>query len=204
MPQLEFFFEFASTYSYPCAMRIEDVAAEKGVEVVWRPFLLGPIFKALHGTADSVFNSHPEKGVYMWRDVKRLCDKQGLPFKRPDEFPQNGLHAARMACVMLEEDRATAIKFIQGVYLANFRAGVSISDETILERIIAEADGDADYFMARGASEDAKNALRTNTDIASAREVFGAPTFFAPDGEMFWGNDRLEDALDWTKAQASA
>jgi 2-hydroxychromene-2-carboxylate isomerase len=87
---LDFFFEFASTYSYPAAMRIGDVARSAGVAVRWRPFLLGPIFKA-QGLDTSPFNIYTTKGRYMWRDLERTCDELGLAFRRPEPFPQNGL-----------------------------------------------------------------------------------------------------------------
>ncbi|MEO0982395.1 MAG: 2-hydroxychromene-2-carboxylate isomerase [Pseudomonadota bacterium] len=202
--RLEFFFEFASTYSYPAAMRIESAATARGVEVDWRPFMLGPIAKAQLGVTDSIFNQMPLKGQYMWRDVKRICDKLDLPFQRPDVFPQNGLRAARIALALLEAGAPAAVAFIKAVYLANFRDNASISDKDVLARLVAEAGADVDAALAAAGSQAAKDALRANTDLAVARGVFGAPMFFTPDGEMFWGNDRLEDALDWTVALAPA
>ena len=93
---LEFWFEFASTYSYPAAMRIEALGARAGVAIAWRPFLLGPIFQA-QGWNDSPFNLYPAKGRYMWRDLERLCEKHGLPYARPTIFPQRSILAARLA-----------------------------------------------------------------------------------------------------------
>ena len=99
MGQVEFWYEFGSTYSYPAAMRIERLAADAGVEVRWRPFLLGPIFKA-YGWNDLPFNIFAAKGRYMWRDLARICAADGLPLKLPPvSFPQNGLKAARLALV---------------------------------------------------------------------------------------------------------
>ena len=95
-PVLDFWFDFASTYSYPAAMRIGPLAEQAGVEVRFRPFLLGPIFKA-QGWTTSPFNLYPAKGRHMWRDLERLCADLGLPFRRPDPFPQNSLLAARVA-----------------------------------------------------------------------------------------------------------
>jgi hypothetical protein len=96
MPTIDFWYEFASTYSYPTAMRIENMAADGGIDVRWRPFLLGPIFKAF-GWNDSPFNIFAAKGRYMWRDLERLCEADGLPLKLPPvRFPQNGLKAARL------------------------------------------------------------------------------------------------------------
>src|SRR5262245_24506012 len=77
--ELEFWFEFASTYSYLAAERIEPLASKAGVRLAWRPFLLGPIFRA-QGWNDSPFNVYPLKGRYMWRDMERLCDAYELPF----------------------------------------------------------------------------------------------------------------------------
>ena len=97
MANLEFWYEFASTYSYPAVMRIERLAAEAQVDVRWRPFLLGPIFKAL-GWNDLPFNIYAAKGRYMWRDLERVCAAEGVPLKLPPvKFPQNGLKAARLA-----------------------------------------------------------------------------------------------------------
>src|SRR5256886_17599605 len=96
MPALDFFYEFASSYSYIAAMRIAPLAKAAGVEVRWRPFLLGPIFKA-QGWDTSPFNLYEAKGRYMWRDMERLAAELSLPFRRPDPFPQNSLLPARVA-----------------------------------------------------------------------------------------------------------
>src|SRR6516162_5275559 len=99
---IDFWFEFASTYSYPAAMRIGALASAAGVEVRWRPFLLGPIFRA-QGWDTSPFNLMPDKGRYMWRDLERVCAALELPFGRPDPFPQPSLLAARVALVAIEQ-----------------------------------------------------------------------------------------------------
>ena len=95
---IDFWFEFGSTYSYPAAMRIEELAGARGVDVNWRPFLLGPIFRD-QGLTDSPFNLHAAKGRYMWRDLERTGETLGIPFRRPSRFPRNGLLAARIACL---------------------------------------------------------------------------------------------------------
>ena len=95
-PVLEFWYEFASTYSYLTAMRIEPLAEAAGVDIRWRPFLLGPIFAA-QGWTSSPFNLFPAKGRYMWRDMERQAAALGVPFRKPDPFPQNALLAARVA-----------------------------------------------------------------------------------------------------------
>src|SRR5512144_141266 len=114
---MQFWFEFASTYSYPVAMRVEIAAAEREVDLEGRPFLLGPIFAA-QGWGDSPFNIYPAKGRYMWRDLERLCSRQGLPLRRPSRFPRSGLLAARVAVASAAERWLP--DFVRAVYYANF------------------------------------------------------------------------------------
>src|SRR5208282_104845 len=114
MAAAEFWYEFASTYSYPAAMRVASLAEERGVALAWRPFLLGPIFAA-HGWRDSPFNIYPAKGRYMWRDIERVCGALALPVKRPDPFPQNSLLAARAALVLESGERANFSRQVYAV-----------------------------------------------------------------------------------------
>src|ERR1700754_2045884 len=115
---VDFWFEFASTYSYLAASRVERLAHAAGIVVSWRPFLLGPIFGS-QGWNDSPFNIYPVKGAYMWRDLQRICTKEGLPLKLPPfRFPQNGLKAARVA--LSGEKDGWIRKFTRSPYTANF------------------------------------------------------------------------------------
>jgi 2-hydroxychromene-2-carboxylate isomerase len=193
--KLQFWFEFASTYSYPAVMRADKIAAARGVQLEWRPFLLGPLFHAQQGMKDSPFNVVPVKGSYMWRDVERTCEKYSLPFKRPGRFPQNGLMAARIALSLSQEDRPN---FVKAVYQANFVHDRDISDPQILHAAARRAGLDPLETLAAMTSEPIKDKLRDETAHAADLGIFGAPSFVTEDGELFWGNDRLEDALDWT------
>lgn len=192
---IDFWFEFASTYSYPAALRVEDVAAKRGIAVRWRPFLLGPIFKT-QGWTDSPFNIYPVKGRYMWRDLERICEAQGIGFRRPAIFPQNGLLAARLAAGCEEEPWVG--DYVRAVYRANFVDDRDISDPAVLTSVL-ESIGQPGSVLDRATLEPAKSRLRTNTEEAMALGIFGAPSIVAA-GEMFWGNDRIEAALDWCEA----
>ncbi|WP_262297062.1 2-hydroxychromene-2-carboxylate isomerase [Microvirga sesbaniae] len=198
-PQLEFWYEFASTYSYLAAMRIETAAAEAGVGLLWRPFLLGPVFKA-QGLDTSPFAAYPAKGRYMWRDMEREAARFGLPFYRPKTFPQNGLLAARVALVGVEPGWTPA--FTKAVYTAEFGECRDIADPAVLASLLNDLNLDAEAVLAEAQGETNKMRLRRMGDEVQSRGLFGAPTFFTEDGEMFWGNDRLEQALDWAVAQA--
>jgi 2-hydroxychromene-2-carboxylate isomerase len=192
---LEFWYEFASTYSYPAAMRIEGLAAEAGVAVAWRPFMLGPILHEHQGMTDSPFNVVPVKGRYMWRDMERVCTEQGLPLTHPSQFPRHTVLAARCATVGLEAGWTPA--FTKAVYQANFVADANIGDEAVLRELLAEVGAAPDAVIAAAQSAEVKSALKDHGEQARARGVFGSPSFITADGELFWGNDRLEQALEW-------
>ena len=125
MPRLEFWFEFASTYSYPAAMRIEKLAHAAGVAVHWNAFLLGPIFRE-QGWKDSPFNIFPAKGKYMWRDLQRTCAALSIPFVHPSKFPRNGVLASRVACQFASEPWIA--EFAKAVFHANFGEDREIAD----------------------------------------------------------------------------
>lgn len=192
-PTLEFWFEFASTYSYLSAMRIEALAQKADVKVIWRPFLLGPIFGA-QGWQTSPFNIYPDKGRNMWRDMERRTSALGLAFVRPDPFPQNSLLAARLTVAGLEAGWGEA--FARGVYEVEFAHGLAISEERVLEGILIKVGADPDAAFERAASPQVKQRLKNQTQEAIARHIFGAPTFMVGD-ELFWGDDRLEQAIEW-------
>jgi 2-hydroxychromene-2-carboxylate isomerase len=194
--RIEFWFEFASTYSYPAAMRIEKIAARSGVDVVWRAFLLGPIFAA-QGWKDSPFNIYGAKGRYMWRDLERTCGERHLPFRRPSVFPRNGLLAARIACHFSESTWLP--EFVRSVYRANFENDSDIAAKPIIENCLAAADQDPQPIMAAAELPAAKEELRLRTDQAVRQGIFGAPSFVVGN-ELFWGNDRLESAIAWCAA----
>jgi 2-hydroxychromene-2-carboxylate isomerase len=195
-PAVDFWFEFASTYSYPAAMRISPLAEAAGVAVRWRPFMLGPIFKA-QGWATSPFNLFPAKGRNMWRDLERACDTLGLPFVRPTIFPQNTLLAARVALVGLAE--AWGEDYCRAIYRAEFGEGQEIEGSEAIAGILASLGLHAGSVLDRAQSHDIKSQLRADTEVAEGLGIFGSPSFVTADGELFWGNDRLEAALTWAR-----
>jgi len=198
---LDFWFEFSSTYSYPATMRLGALAAQARVVVRLRPFLLGPIFQA-QGWNTSPFNLYPAKGRHMWRDLERICAELKLPFRRPDLFPQSGLLAARVALAGLQQAAGSAVwveDFCRAVYRAQFAEGLRIDQPETILAILSVLKVDAEQIMAAARSTDIKDKLRAQTAEAQRLEIFGSPTFITSDGEMFWGNDRLESAIAWAK-----
>lgn len=189
---LQFWFEFASTYSYLSVMRIESLAEQAGITLQWKPFLLGPIFKN-QGWDTSPFNIYKNKGKYMWKDIQRKCNEYGIPFKRPSIFPQNGLLAARVSILISSEKYLP--EFVKSVFLANFSEGKDIFDLATISFIIDSIGQDGDKLIEYALTSENKERLRKQTEEAGELGIFGAPTFIA-DNELFWGNDRLEDAIN--------
>jgi len=190
-PNIEFWFEFGSNYSYLSVMRIEDAARGYGVRIIWKPFLLGPIFRAL-GMENSPFVLQKEKGAYVWQDMVRQCRKYGLQWTKPTVFPRVGVLPARIALLGAEKPWIGA--FCRNVMERNFVHDRDINGSDSMTEILTGLGLPAAELLAHAQSEPVKTHLREQTEQARARGIFGAPIFFVG-GDMFWGNDRLDDAL---------
>ncbi|PJZ53642.1 2-hydroxychromene-2-carboxylate isomerase [Leptospira adleri] len=192
MQKIEFFFEFASTYSYLSVMRIEKLIQNSSIEILWRPFLLGPIFKE-QGWNDSPFNVYPAKGKYMWKDMQRRSRKYGIDFLIPNVFPRNGLLASRIA--IANETQPWISSFIRETFQANFAQDQDISSRDVLTPILKKIGVNSEEILQGTSNEEIKNRLRKQTERAASLGIFGAPSFIVNE-ELFWGDDRLEDALE--------
>jgi len=137
-------------------MRIEYLAEKENLDLVWRPFLLGPIFNK-QGWNDSPFNIYPAKGKYMWNDLQRVCDDLDIPFKRPDIFPQNGLIAARIATRFSEVPWGSS--FIRSVYSANFEHNQDISSLDVISHCLNFTGEDVDSILNEANSPPSKELL---------------------------------------------
>ncbi|WP_421791148.1 2-hydroxychromene-2-carboxylate isomerase [Hyphobacterium sp.] len=199
MPKLEFWFEYASSYSYPAAYAVADACEEAGVELVWKPFLLGPIF-ASQGWKTSPFNLYPVKGQYMIRDMERICAKAGLPFQlsTDGDWPQFSVAAARIGLIGAKEGWIRA--FTENLYRLEFADNLDISKEATL-RAALEGVAEADRVISESRSRETKNALKAQVDEAMSAGIFGAPTYRVGT-EIFWGGDRLNDAIEWAVEHA--
>ena len=189
--EIEFWFEFGSSYSYLSVMRIEDAAARHGTTIAWKPFLLGPIFKSF-GWESSPFVAQKEKGEYVMKDMARQCRKYGLPWTRPTTFPRIAVLPMRVALIGAGEPWMA--EYSRRIMLLNFSQDQEINTEEAVGKVLASLDLPAPDLLREAQTERNKLRLREQTEAARARGIFGAPTFFVR-GEMFWGNDRLDDAL---------
>jgi len=196
---LDFWFEFGSNYSYLSVMRIRKAAAACGVGVRWKPFLLGPIFKSF-GWATSPFVLQKAKGDYVWRDMDRRCKKAGIPWRKPTTFPRSALLPLRVAILGAEQDWID--DYCRRVMLLNFAEDRDIDAPGTVEEVLIQLRLPAARILNDAQSDANKLKLREQTERAKAKGIFGAPTFFVGD-EMFWGDDRLDDALEASASMRS-
>ncbi len=191
MREIEFWFEFGSNYSYLSVMRIEAAAARHQVPIRWKPFLLGPIFRSF-GWNTSPFVLQKAKGEYVWKDMQRECRKYGLPWQRPTTFPRAALLPLRVALVGAEQPWMGA--YCRRMMSLNFAEDRDIDAHDVVDEVLGQLGLPAPQIISEALSDANKLKLRRQTEAAQALGIFGAPTFFVR-GEMFWGNDRLDDAL---------
>ncbi|SIT34940.1 putative 2-hydroxychromene-2-carboxylate isomerase family protein [Paraburkholderia ribeironis] len=198
-PEIEFWFDFGSNYSYLSVMRIEALAAARGVRIRWRPFLLGPVFRQL-GFDNSPFVLQKEKGAYVWKDMERQCRKYGIALTRPTTFPRAALLAMRVA--LLGAQREWMGAYCRKIMQLNFADDRDIGSADVVSEALDALGLPAQRIIADAQSDANKLHLREQTATAAAKGIFGAPTFFVAD-EMFWGNDRLDDALEYCDSIAT-
>ena len=190
-PSIEFWFDLSSVYSYLSVMRIEDAARCAGVAVRWRPFLLGPIFDAL-GWEAPPFVVQKEKGAYVWQDMERQCRKYGLPWRRPSVFPRRAVLPTRIAVLATDEPWQPA--WCRETMRLNYGEDRDVDTPEIATGILERFGLPAALILEAAVGDENRQRLRAATQTARERGIFGAPTFFVGD-DMYWGNDRLDDAL---------
>lgn len=196
LPVIDFWFEFGSNYSYLSVMRIEQEAARHGVRVRWQPFLLGPIFKS-YGWSTSPFVLQEQKGRYVWQDMERECSKYRLPWKKPANFPRSAILPLRVA--VLAAEQAWMADYCRRMMQMNFVHDREIDKQELVEEVLTGMGLPAAHILAQATTDENKLKLRRQTELAISKGIFGAPTFFVGE-QMFWGNDRLDDALAYCRA----
>ncbi len=190
---IEFYFDFSSPYGYLAAQRIDEVVEAYGREVVWKPFLLGTLFKM---TGVGPLLEIPMKGDYARHDLARSARLYDIPFTLPDPFPFVSVAACRATYWLAERDREGAKALAEALFAAAFGEGESIVEPASVAAIAAELGLDQDEVLAAMQNPEIKDLLRREVDAAIGKGVFGSP-YIIVDGEPFWGFDRLDDMALW-------
>lgn len=187
-PKLEVFFDVGSPTSYLAWTQLPRIAAETGAAILWRPMLLGGVFKAT-GNASPVLV--PAKGRWMTDDIQRFATRYGVPFRFNPHFPINTLTLMRGATAMQMRSPADFARYLDVIERAMWEIPKNLGDPDVLATALADAGFDPAAFAMLVADPEVKAKLIATTDEAVARGVFGAPTFFVGDA-MHFGQDRLD------------
>ncbi|MFC3616296.1 2-hydroxychromene-2-carboxylate isomerase [Lutimaribacter marinistellae] len=192
MSRIDFWYSIGSTYTFLTVMRLPRWAEDNGVEVAWMPFDVRAIMKAQQNIP---FAGKPKKSAYMWRDIERRAAKYGLHAELPAPYPISDLSLANQVALLGMQD-GWGEAFTQTLYRMWFNEATDAGTETALSEALFRVQQDPLPVLAR--ARDMADALAEQTARAETLGVFGSPSFVVG-GELFWGDDRLEDALSWSK-----
>tara|TARA_R110002110_G_scaffold90632_7_gene235588 strand:+ start:2090 stop:2692 length:603 start_codon:yes stop_codon:yes gene_type:complete len=193
---IEFWFDFSSPYAYFAQAKIDDIGARHGRETIWRPFLLGAVFK-ISGTPPLV--DVPMKGEYCLEDWPRLARFQHLPWRMPDPFPIATIAAARAFYWLDETDPAKAKSFAQACFDSYFGKGIQIGKPDEVAAVAETVGIDGAALLEAIQQPEIKDKLRVNVEAAVEKQVFGSPMIIV-DGERFWGSDRIWMVKKWLQS----
>ena len=199
MTPIDFFFFYGSTYTYLTVSRIEQAARNAGVDLRWRPFDV----RAIMVEQDNIpFATKPVKMAYMWRDLERRAARHGVDWASVPPYPlKNALLANRVGIVALEEGWCPA--YTKVAYRTWFLDGVPLGEPGTLEPILTKVGQDPARVIDAAQSDRVAKILDAETDAARSLGIFGSPSFAIGD-EIFWGDDRLEEALAWAGSAAGS
>lgn len=194
MEPIDFWFSIGSTYSFLAVMRLPEIARQTGIEFRWRPFNV----RAVMIEMDNIpFAKKPVKAAYMWRDIERRATRYGLHARFPIPYPLTELEQAnRVAVLAAAEGWCEA--YAVAAYRRWFADGEAAGSEPNLSTSIAEAGQNPARVLDAANAPAGIAALQAATESAKALGIFGSPSFVV-DGELFWGHDRLEDAIEWRR-----
>jgi 2-hydroxychromene-2-carboxylate isomerase len=192
-PPIDFYFDFSSPYGYFASARIDELAAKHGRAVVWRPMLLGAVFKI---TGQQPLSTVPLKNTYMAHDLVRTAKLLNVPFKLPSKFPAGMQAPSRAFYWVGDKDRDLAKKLAQSLFHAYYVEDRDISNPEVTGNVAAKLGIDKAELTQALIDPAVKERLRTEVDAAIERGVFGSP-YIVVDGEPFWGSDRLDQIEQW-------
>ena len=198
MTEIDFWFSIGSTYTYLSVNRIAEVAKKESLSINWKPFSVRKIMMDM----DNVPFTPPSKKVksdYMWRDIERRAKFYGFEAKVPAPYPLKEFDLANQIAI-LGMNEGWGVDYVTITYKRWFQQGMEPATEPNLSEIFNELNLNKDEISKNANSKEIKNQYLQNTDNAYKLGIFGSPTFIYK-GEVFWGDDRLEDCIKWIKSQ---
>lgn len=196
--QLDFFFFYGSTYTYLTVMRIEQAAAKAGIDLRWRPFNVREIMIEQNNVP---FREKPVKMQYMWRDIERRARRYGIPFGNIPPYPVDPENLGNRVGIVAAEEGWCA-QYTKATYRAWFLDHHTPGDPEPLRETLRTLGKDPAAVIARADSQEIRDRYEAETEVAKELGIFGSPTFRIG-SEIFWGDDRLEDALGWARSHGN-
>ena len=199
MKRIDFWFSIGSTYTYLTVMRLYEVEQQHGVRFNWRPFSVRAIMQEMNNVP---FKGKPAKEAYMWRDLERRAARYGIPASFPISYPLENFDRANRVAIVGEQEGWCA-DYVRAAYRLWIQDGVPAGDEQNLATSLEVAGQDPERVVVQANSTDTKEAYDDATAEARALGIFGSPSFVVNGRELFWGDDRLEDAIDYASGRFS-
>ncbi len=193
--QLDFFYFVGSTYTYLAVMRADELARRAGVSLNWRPFSVRSLMREQENIP---FSTKPLKLKYMWRDVERRAARHGLDWQGVPKYPIDAEERANRVATLAAME-GWCPEFTRAAYRTWFLEGKDPGEQTTLAGLLAELGKDPHSVIAAADGAAVRERYLAETDTARQLGLFGSPTFVCGN-ELFWGDDRLEDALAWCLA----
>ena len=195
MSNIDFYFSIGSTYTYLSVTRILDVEKKHQVKFNWKPFSVRAIMKEMNNIPFP--KEKMNKVNYMWRDIERRAEGYGFFAKTPVPYPLTEFDLAnKLAILGLKE--GWGVDYVKLTYKRWFQEGKEPATEPNISEIFKELEIDKEKVISNANSSDIENQYLKNTKSARENKVFGSPSFIV-NNEIFWGDDRMEDAITWSK-----
>lgn len=193
MRKIDFWFSIGSTYTYLTVMRLQEIQESCGVAFVWKPFSVRALMQEMNNIP---FVGKPAKEKYMWRDVERRARQYGFPVNLPIEYPLQHFDLANRIAVVAEQE-GWCQDYVGTTYRLWFQEGLPAGDEQNLRHSLAEVGQSLDRVLELANSDSVEKSYGEATTMARSLGIFGSPSFVVDGKELFWGDDRLEDAVNW-------
>ena len=195
MSNIDFYFSIGSTYTYLSVTRILDVEQKHGVKFNWKPFSVRAIMKEMNNIPFP--KDKKNKVDYMWRDIERRAEEYGFFANTPVPYPLTQFDLAnKLAILGLKE--GWGVDYVQITYKRWFQENKEPAIEPNISEICSKLKLDKEKIISKANSEEIEKEFLANTDTARKTKIFGSPSFIV-NNEIFWGDDRMEDAIKWSK-----
>tara|TARA_B100000676_G_scaffold161909_1_gene159296 strand:- start:182 stop:772 length:591 start_codon:yes stop_codon:yes gene_type:complete len=195
MGNIDFFFSIGSTYTYLSVTRILEVEKKNQVKFNWKPFSVRAIMKEMNNIPFP--KEKLNKVNYMWRDIERRAQGYGFFAKTPVPYPLSEFDLANQIAI-LGLKKGWGIDYVRLSYKKWFQEGKEPAVDPSISEICKELEINKDEIISQANSKEIIKNYNLNTNLARDKKIFGSPTFIV-EKEIFWGDDRMEDAINWSK-----